>query len=85
MNRNLYLVYQLNGGAFMAEIQIIGLTDVQVEKLTNGILNKGTLRNWRSQCKGPRFFRVGRKVIYRPQDIEDFLFSHPILTQDSRE
>jgi len=69
----------------MAEIEMIGLTDVQVEKVTNGILNKGTLRNWRSQGKGPRFFKIGRKVIYRPEDIERFLFSRPILTQDSRE
>lgn len=69
----------------MAEIKMIGLTDVQVEESTNGILNRGTLRNWRSQGKGPRYFRVGRKVIYRPQDIEMFLFSHPVLTNDARE
>jgi len=85
MRRNLYWVYLLTGGDLMAEIEMIGLTDVQVEKVTNGILNKGTLRNWRSQGKGPRFFKIGRKVIYRPEDIERFLFSHPVLTQDSRE
>jgi len=85
MSGNLYWVYELTGGEFMAETKMIGLTDIQVEESTNGILNRGTLRNWRSQGKGPRYFRVGRKVIYRPQDIEMFLFSRPVLTNDARE
>jgi hypothetical protein len=44
---------------------------------------EGSLANMRSQGRGPRFFKVGRKVVYRPEDIEAFLFSTPVLTSDS--
>ena len=43
----------------------------------------GTLQNWRSQKKGPKFFRVRRKVLYRVDDLEDFFTSTPVLTLDS--
>jgi len=43
----------------------------------------GTLANWRSMKRGPRFFRVSRKVVYRASDVEDFLFRNPVLTADS--
>ncbi len=29
-----------------------------------------TLENWRSQGFGPKFIKVGRKVLYDPDDIE---------------
>ena len=45
----------------------------------------GTLRNWRSQKKGPRYFKVGSRVIYRQSDCEKFFFANPVLTIDSRE
>ena len=32
----------------------------------------GTLANWRSKRVGPKFFRVGRKVLYREIDITSF-------------
>ena len=47
--------------------------------------SEGVLANWRSQRKGPRFYKLGRRVIYRPSDIEDFLFKNPVLTFDSCE
>jgi len=43
----------------------------------------GTLANLRCQKRGPKFFKVGRKVAYRPEDIEAFLFKNPVLTRDS--
>ena len=43
----------------------------------------GTLANKRSKGEGPVYFKVGRKIIYRPEDIEAYLFSNPIQTVDS--
>jgi hypothetical protein len=44
----------------------------------------GTLANWRSKGIGPKWYKVGgRRVVYRPEDIEAYLFGNPILTIDS--
>jgi hypothetical protein len=46
----------------------------------------GTLANLRTDKRGPRgplFHRVGRKVIYKVEDIEAWLFSNPVQTADS--
>ena len=32
-----------------------------------------TLRKWRWEGKGPQFVKAGRKVLYRLQDIEDWI------------
>ena len=45
----------------------------------------GTLANWRNQKRGPRYFRVSRKIVYRASDVEAFLFKNPVLTLDSVE
>lgn len=42
----------------------------------------GSLANMRSQGRGPRFFKLTRKVLYRPEDIEAYLFAQPVLTVD---
>jgi predicted DNA-binding transcriptional regulator AlpA len=34
---------------------------------------RGTLRNWRSQCRGPRYARLGRRVVYRRADLDEYL------------
>jgi hypothetical protein len=46
---------------------------------------KGTLANWRSQKKGPKFYKINRKVLYRLEDLEDFFTANPVLTADSIE
>jgi len=44
----------------------------------------GVLANWRNQKRGPKFYKINnRRVVYRPEDIEAFLFSNPVLTVDS--
>ena len=46
----------------------------------------GTLANWRSQKRGPKFYRVGAgrgRIVYRPEDIESYLFANPVKTIDS--
>ncbi|HNU84882.1 MAG: hypothetical protein QM256_09775 [Pseudomonadota bacterium] len=47
--------------------------------------SEGTLANWRNRKIGPRYFRIGRRVVYRPSDIENFLFHAPVMTSDSLE
>lgn len=32
-----------------------------------------TLYNWRFQGKGPAYVKMGRKVVYREQDLQNFL------------
>lgn len=37
-------------------------------------IDPGTLRNWRSQGRGPRYVRIGgNKVLYRVADLESWL------------
>jgi hypothetical protein len=36
-------------------------------------LSVGTLNKWRIQGRGPQFVRLGRRVAYRPEDIETFV------------
>jgi len=43
----------------------------------------GTLANMSSQGRGPKAYRVGRKVLYRIEDLENFFTSNPVLTIDS--
>jgi len=45
----------------------------------------GTLANMRCQKRGIPFYKVGKKVLYRPTDIENYLFQNPVLTIDSVE
>ena len=33
---------------------------------------EGTLANWRSQKRGPKFMRLGRKVVYKADAIAKF-------------
>lgn len=44
---------------------------------------EGSLANMRCQKRGPKFFKVNRKVVYRPEDIEAFLFQNQVQTIDS--
>ena len=41
-----------------------------------------TLDNWRSQGRGPRFIRVGRLVRYRLEDLEAYLESRTVETDN---
>lgn len=39
-------------------------------------INMNTLAKWRSERRGPRFIKVGRKILYRRDDLEDYFNSH---------
>jgi len=62
----------------------IALTPKQViERYPQLTESEGVLANWRSQKKGPKYYKIGSKIIYKPSDIESFMFSVPVLTVDS--
>ena len=46
-------------------------------------LNVGTMANLRNKNQGPKYFKVGKKVVYFVEDIEAWIRQHPVLTQDS--
>lgn len=45
--------------------------------------SEGTLANLRYQRRGPRYFQVGRKVLYFVEDIESWIRQCPVMTIDS--
>jgi hypothetical protein len=45
----------------------------------------GTLQNLRSQGRGPRYYRLGRKILYKIDDVSAWVFSNPQMTLDSHE
>lgn len=44
---------------------------------------RSTLRFWRTQKKGPRYYKVGRTVRYRVEDLDAFFAGVPVETTDS--
>ncbi len=46
-------------------------------------VSSGTLANWLSAGKGPKAFKVNRKVLYRIEDLELFFTACPVQTVDS--
>ncbi len=47
-----------------------------------GDLAPRTLANWRSQGRGPRFIRVGRLIRYDIRDLEAYLASRIVETDN---
>ncbi len=47
------------------------LDDVQAARMLG--LSPQTLRNWRTQRKGPRYIKLGRAIRYRPEDLENYI------------
>jgi hypothetical protein len=43
----------------------------------------GTWDNWRSKRQGPPFYKAGAKVLYDPQEVENWIRDHRTLTVDS--
>ena len=43
-----------------------------------------TLRNLRSQGRGPKYCRVGRRIVYRIRDVESYLDAHSVDPEVSR-
>ena len=49
---------------------VIFLTEAEVAARYRGEISPGTLRNWRSQRRGPPFVKVGRAVLYPVASLE---------------
>ncbi len=43
-------------------------------------LSPFTLRNWRNDGRGPRFYRVGSRIIYKASDLDAFVEAHASRT-----
>ncbi len=43
-----------------------------------------TLANWRAMGKGPKFCRIGRRIVYRVDDLRRFMDEH-LFDPDERE
>jgi hypothetical protein len=48
-------------------------------------LSTKTLANLRSQGRGPRYFKQGRRIFYRISDVRDWLTKNPRFTADQSE
>jgi len=46
-------------------------------------MSRGTLAVWRCNGRGPKFARVGRKVIYEICDLDAFVSSRKVFTTDA--
>lgn len=46
-------------------------------------LSPGTLANMRCRKQGPKYHKMGRKVLYKRSDLERWIASAPVLTSDS--
>lgn len=46
-------------------------------------LSVGTLANERYHKRGPKYYRCGRKILYRVDELEEWLYQNPVLTIDS--
>lgn len=43
-------------------------------------VDAGTLRNWATRGRGPRFSRLIGRVVYRREDLEEFVAAHLVET-----
>lgn len=53
------------------------------EAATEMRMSPGTLEVWRSKGRGPRYRKIGWKVFYTVEDIQEFIDSQLIRTVDS--
>jgi excisionase family DNA binding protein len=47
-------------------------------------VSHATLRRWRYLGQGPRFYRIGRCVRYRRQDVEQFLANQAVQPKEEK-
>jgi predicted DNA-binding transcriptional regulator AlpA len=55
------------------------LTDAQAAEIMG--LAVQTLRNWRCNRRGPKFFKIGRAVRYSQEAIQQFMDNNVVETQ----
>lgn len=53
-----------------------------IEEYPQMTTSVGTLANWRSHRRGPKYYIANRRIVYKQTDIESYLFRNPVLTID---
>ena len=56
----------------MSNVKAERLTAVELSERWRGLVSLQTLANWRSQGRGPCYIKVGRKVLYPLDAVEEF-------------
>lgn len=56
----------------MAQAQPKFLTAAEVSQRWGGAVGTGTLANWRVQGKGPAFVKLGSKVLYPVEELDQW-------------
>lgn len=46
------------------------------------VISRRTLDNWRSQGRGPRYVRVGRRIVYRLSDLREWMAERTVETDN---
>jgi len=68
----------------MADVPKVLSPEDVVENYPRLTKSTGVLANWRNKKVGPKFYKINnRRVVYKPEDIEAFLFQNPVMTIDS--
>lgn len=49
-----------------------------------GGLSCSTLQHWRWSGKGPKFIKIGARVLYPASEINNFLSQHPVVQSTSQ-
>jgi len=62
----------------MKKVERIALTPYQASQAYG--ISEGTLANMRCRKVGPRYFKVGRKVLYFVADFEAWIKRNPAMT-----
>lgn len=58
--------------------------DIALTECFGGRPTTATLKKWRTKGIGPKFIRVGRRVLYRGSDINAWLSSRTVSHTNSR-
>ena len=56
--------------------ELSGMNESQAAKKLG--VSVHTLRSWRFSSKGPSYLKLGKRVVYLRQDLDDFLLSRRI-------
>jgi hypothetical protein len=59
-----------------------GFSAKEVEEIYGA--SEGHLANMRCRLEGPKFYRVGRKILYFREDLEAYFRQQPVLTSVSQ-
>lgn len=63
------------------DVHALYITEEGNERLSGGGITKGTWRNWRSAGKGPPFYRVGGRVLYKRSEVVEWIEAHRVLPE----